>query len=189
MTSHLNLTLSLLLFLLLTATFLLTLNCFRPCFFGYRYLWLRLSIATDSFRHCVIFVTVTFLITLNSSFLLSCKTVLCCYCHLWLFFLSLFLLRHLRSFKATVNLYFITLLCCNSCCFHFQNYIKPSVMQRALPVAVKFLHKGNKELSRNMASYLSLAAIEHASLLSPHVQPIMDSIISGTIIRGYNGVR
>ncbi|CAH1976039.1 unnamed protein product [Acanthoscelides obtectus] len=52
-------------------------------------------------------------------------------------------------------------------------------MQRALPVAVKFLHKGNKELSRNMASYLSLAAMEHASLLTPHVQPIMDSIISG----------
>lgn len=52
-------------------------------------------------------------------------------------------------------------------------------MQRALPVAVKFLHKGNKELSRNMASYLSLAAIDYASLLTPHVQPIMDSIISG----------
>lgn len=52
-------------------------------------------------------------------------------------------------------------------------------MERALPVAVKFLHKGNKELSRNMASYLSLAAIDHANLLSPHVQPIMDSIISG----------
>lgn len=52
-------------------------------------------------------------------------------------------------------------------------------MERALPVAVKFLHKGNKEMSRNMASYLSLAAIDHASLLSPHVQPIMDSIISG----------
>lgn len=61
----------------------------------------------------------------------------------------------------------------------FLNYSKKTVMQRALPVAVKFLHKGNKELSRNMASYLSLAAIEHASLLSPHVQPIMDSIISG----------
>ncbi|XP_044268267.1 protein melted isoform X3 [Tribolium madens] len=61
----------------------------------------------------------------------------------------------------------------------FLNYSKKSVMQRALPVAVKFLHKGNKELSRNMASYLSLAAIEHASLLTPHVQPIMDSIISG----------
>lgn len=52
-------------------------------------------------------------------------------------------------------------------------------MERALPVAVKFLHKGNKELSRNMASYLSLAAMEHATLLTPHVQPIMDSIISG----------
>ncbi|CAG9860360.1 unnamed protein product [Phyllotreta striolata] len=61
----------------------------------------------------------------------------------------------------------------------FLNYTKKSVMQRALPVAVKFLHKGNKELSRNMASYLSLAAMEHASLLTPHVQPIMDSIISG----------
>lgn len=61
----------------------------------------------------------------------------------------------------------------------FKNYSKKSVMQRALPVAVKFLHKGNKELSRNMASYLSLAAMEHASLLTPHVQPIMDSIISG----------
>ncbi|KAK9879888.1 hypothetical protein WA026_008388 [Henosepilachna vigintioctopunctata] len=61
----------------------------------------------------------------------------------------------------------------------FLNYGKKTVMQRALPVAVKFLHKGNKELSRNMASYLSLAAIEHASLLTPHVQPIMDSIISG----------
>lgn len=63
-----------------------------------------------------------------------------------------------------------------------KNYSKKSVMERALPVAVKFLHKGNKELSRNMASYLSLAAIEHASLLSPHVQPIMDSIISGIFL-------
>lgn len=56
-------------------------------------------------------------------------------------------------------------------------------MERALPIAVKFLHKGNIELSRNMASYLSLAAIEHANLLSPHVQPIMDSIISGKRIK------
>lgn len=61
----------------------------------------------------------------------------------------------------------------------FLNYSKKIVMQKALPVAVKFLHKGNKELSRNMASYLSLAAMEHAYLLTPHVQPIMDSIISG----------
>ncbi|XP_049810598.1 protein melted isoform X1 [Schistocerca nitens] len=61
----------------------------------------------------------------------------------------------------------------------FLNYGKKDVMKRALPVAVKFLHKGNKELSRNMASYLSLAAIENADLLSQHIQLIIDSIISG----------
>jgi len=64
----------------------------------------------------------------------------------------------------------------------FQNYSKKDVMRRALPVAVKFLHKGNKELSRNMASYLSLAAIENADLLSKHIQPIIDSIISGKLL-------
>jgi len=60
-----------------------------------------------------------------------------------------------------------------------QNYSKKDVMKRALPVAVKFLHKGNKELSRNMSSYLSLAAIENADLLAKHIQLIIDSIISG----------
>ena len=52
-------------------------------------------------------------------------------------------------------------------------------MALALPVAVKFLHKGNKELSRSMSSYLSLAAIESADLLANHIQPIIDSVISG----------
>ncbi|GIY55759.1 protein melted [Caerostris extrusa] len=52
-------------------------------------------------------------------------------------------------------------------------------MKLALPVAVKFLHRGNKELSRNLSSYLSLAAINNAELLAIHVQPIIDSIISG----------
>ncbi|XP_071445724.1 protein melted [Hetaerina americana] len=61
----------------------------------------------------------------------------------------------------------------------FLNYSKKEVMKCALPVAVKFLHKGNRELSRNMSSYLSLAAIENADLLSQHIQPIIDSIISG----------
>lgn len=61
----------------------------------------------------------------------------------------------------------------------FQNYNKKEVMKKALPVAVKFLHKGNKELSRNMSSYLSLAAIENAELLAQHIQLIIDSIISG----------
>ena len=52
-------------------------------------------------------------------------------------------------------------------------------MRLALPVSVKFLHKGNKDLSRNMSSYLSLAAIENAELLAQHIQPIIDSVISG----------
>ena len=43
----------------------------------------------------------------------------------------------------------------------------------------QFLHKGNKDLSRNMSSYLSLAAIENAGLLARHIQPIIDSVISG----------
>lgn len=82
----------------------------------------------------------------------------------------IFLVRHTFFLR---NLLYVAAL---------QNYSKKSVMERALPVAVKFLHKGNIELSRNMASYLSLAAIEHATLLSPHVQPIMDSIISGILV-------
>ena len=61
----------------------------------------------------------------------------------------------------------------------FLNYSKRGVMELALPVAVKFLHKGNKDLSRNMSSYLSLAAIENAGLLARHIQPIIDSVISG----------
>lgn len=52
-------------------------------------------------------------------------------------------------------------------------------MELALPIAVKFLPKGNKELSKNLVSYLSLAAIDYAYLLSPHVQSILDSIRSG----------
>ncbi|XP_055704210.1 protein melted [Phlebotomus papatasi] len=61
----------------------------------------------------------------------------------------------------------------------FLNYNKKTVMEMALPVAVKFLQKGNKELAKNLASYLSLAAIEYAYLLSPHVQSIIDSILAG----------
>ncbi|XP_037044917.1 protein melted isoform X2 [Bradysia coprophila] len=61
----------------------------------------------------------------------------------------------------------------------FLNYNKKTVMEIALPVAVKFLRKGNKELSKNLASYLSLAAIEYAYLLSSHIQAILDSISAG----------
>ncbi|XP_059216163.1 protein melted isoform X2 [Stomoxys calcitrans] len=61
----------------------------------------------------------------------------------------------------------------------FLNYDKKEVMKLALPVAVQFLPKGNRELSRNLASYLSLAAIDYAYLLSPHVDSIMNSILAG----------
>ncbi|XP_054159011.1 ventricular zone-expressed PH domain-containing protein homolog 1-like [Oppia nitens] len=61
----------------------------------------------------------------------------------------------------------------------FLNHSKKSVMRLAVPIAVKLLHRGNKELSRNLSSYLSLAAINNADVLSPHIQPIIDSIIGG----------
>ena len=60
-----------------------------------------------------------------------------------------------------------------------QNYSKQAVMELALPVAVKFLHQGNRELSRNLSSYLSLAAIDNAQLLATHMQALLDSIIAG----------
>ncbi|XP_072317363.1 ventricular zone-expressed PH domain-containing protein [Eucyclogobius newberryi] len=60
-----------------------------------------------------------------------------------------------------------------------QNYSCPSVMALAVPVAVRFLHRGNKELSRNMSSYLSLAAIAKADLLSEHAEAIALSVLGG----------
>uniref|UniRef100_A0A8C6T876 Ventricular zone expressed PH domain-containing 1 n=1 Tax=Neogobius melanostomus TaxID=47308 RepID=A0A8C6T876_9GOBI len=60
-----------------------------------------------------------------------------------------------------------------------QNYSCPSVMALAVPVAVRFLQRGNKELSRNMSSYLSLAAIAKADLLSDHADAIALSVLGG----------
>ncbi|XP_037075485.1 protein melted-like [Pollicipes pollicipes] len=61
----------------------------------------------------------------------------------------------------------------------FLNYGRPSVMQLAMPVAVRFLVKGSRELSRNLAAYLSLVAIENAQLIADHAASIMDSIAAG----------
>lgn len=44
---------------------------------------------------------------------------------------------------------------------------------------MKFLNKENKELSRNLASYLSLAAIEYTSLLVPFIEIILNSLLCG----------
>ncbi|KAM6414419.1 ventricular zone-expressed PH domain-containing protein homolog 1 isoform 2-T2 [Rhynochetos jubatus] len=60
-----------------------------------------------------------------------------------------------------------------------QNYNRPPVMALAVPVAVKFLQRGNKELCRNMSSYLSLAAIAQADLLVDHTDTIVKSVLQG----------
>ncbi|XP_022085583.1 ventricular zone-expressed PH domain-containing protein 1-like isoform X2 [Acanthaster planci] len=64
-------------------------------------------------------------------------------------------------------------------CLFMQNYSKYSVMKIVLPVAVQFLKHENREISRNMSSYLALAAIDNASLLALHCDDIIDSIIRG----------
>ncbi|KAI1236040.1 hypothetical protein IHE44_0002135 [Lamprotornis superbus] len=58
-----------------------------------------------------------------------------------------------------------------------QNYNRPPVMALAVPVAVKFLQRGNKELCRNMSSCLSLAAIAKAELLAEHTETILRSVL------------
>lgn len=62
-----------------------------------------------------------------------------------------------------------------------QNYNRTPVIVLAVPIAVKFLHRGNKELCRNMSNYLSLAAITKADLLADHTEGIIKSILQGTV--------
>lgn len=49
----------------------------------------------------------------------------------------------------------------------------------AIPVVVNFLSSDNKELSRNVSSYLSLAALDNADLLARHMEIILNSIFRG----------
>ncbi|XP_047419348.1 ventricular zone-expressed PH domain-containing protein homolog 1 isoform X2 [Sciurus carolinensis] len=60
-----------------------------------------------------------------------------------------------------------------------QNYNRPPVMALAIPIAVKFLHRGSKELCRSMSNYLCLAAITKADLLAEHTEVIVRSILQG----------
>ena len=53
-------------------------------------------------------------------------------------------------------------------------------MEKSLPVAVKFLLKHNKELSRNLSSYLTLAAIENSNLLAKHTLALLQSVVNGS---------
>jgi hypothetical protein len=52
-------------------------------------------------------------------------------------------------------------------------------MKMCIPTAIKFLHKGNKELSKNIATYLWLAASANAFILAMNIQPVIDSLITG----------
>ncbi|KAM3832253.1 LOW QUALITY PROTEIN: ventricular zone-expressed PH domain-containing protein homolog 1-like [Vipera latastei] len=60
-----------------------------------------------------------------------------------------------------------------------QNYNHPPIIALAVPVAVKFLQRGNKELCRNLSSYLSLVTISKAELLAEHTESIVKSILQG----------
>ncbi|CAI9720021.1 zone-expressed PH domain-containing homolog 1-like [Octopus vulgaris] len=61
----------------------------------------------------------------------------------------------------------------------FMNYTKKGVMEIALPVVVQFLDCENKELVRNVSSYLSLAAIGCSSLLASYMELIISSVLKG----------
>ncbi|XP_076850799.1 LOW QUALITY PROTEIN: ventricular zone-expressed PH domain-containing protein [Brachyhypopomus gauderio] len=60
-----------------------------------------------------------------------------------------------------------------------QNYSRAPIMALAVPVAMRFLQRGNRQLSRNMSSYLSLAAIAKAELLVQHTEAIALSVLEG----------
>lgn len=55
-------------------------------------------------------------------------------------------------------------------------------MTVAIPVAVKALQSGNKDLIRNTSSYLSLAAIHNGRLLAQYSLQIINSITTGQFI-------
>jgi len=52
-------------------------------------------------------------------------------------------------------------------------------MTLAIPVVVKFLNCDHRELSNNVSSYLSLAAIDSADMLAKYTDQIVASILKG----------
>ena len=54
-------------------------------------------------------------------------------------------------------------------------------MELAIPVVVKFLSCHHKELSHNVSSYLSLAAIDNADRLAKYMDLIVNSILKGEL--------
>ncbi|CAL1527244.1 unnamed protein product [Lymnaea stagnalis] len=66
----------------------------------------------------------------------------------------------------------------------FTYYTNSKVMTLAIPAAVKFLECDNKDLVRNVASYLSLATIDNASLLAQHMLLVICSVLKGNYLLG-----
>lgn len=114
------------------------------------------------------------------------KTVTCIYksCQIFkyivLYTVKIILNNWLQR-NFTVQWFSITVdLCCTECIIAwFQHYSKAKVMMMAIPVVVNFLSSDNKELSRNVSSYLSLAALDNADLLARHMEIILNSIFRG----------
>lgn len=66
----------------------------------------------------------------------------------------------------------------------FTYYTNSKVMTLAIPAAVNFLECDNKDLVRNVASYLSLATIDNASLLAQHMPLVIGSVLKGNYLLG-----
>lgn len=64
----------------------------------------------------------------------------------------------------------------------FMHYSKPKVMSLAIPVVVNFLRCNNKELTRNVSSYLSLAALDNADILAKYMELIISTILRGNYL-------
>ncbi|ESO88785.1 hypothetical protein LOTGIDRAFT_234384 [Lottia gigantea] len=64
----------------------------------------------------------------------------------------------------------------------FMHYNKKPVMKLAIPAVVHYLDCDNKELGRNVSSYLSLAAIDNAELLAKHMPILVMSVLKGNYL-------
>ncbi|CAM9747192.1 unnamed protein product [Lampetra fluviatilis] len=62
-----------------------------------------------------------------------------------------------------------------------QNYGRAAMMRVAVPVAVRFLWRGDAEVTRSMSSVIALAAMGQAPLLGQHVEAVADSVIAGNL--------
>ncbi|PIK58866.1 putative ventricular zone-expressed PH domain-containing protein 1 [Apostichopus japonicus] len=64
-------------------------------------------------------------------------------------------------------------------CLFMQSCGGGFVLQQILDVAVCFLHQGNREITRNVTSYLALAAIQNIQLMSLHTSSLISSVLKG----------